>query len=229
MRRIFISYAHNALDRAAAHRLYHSLRASGKRPWLDEEDLLPGEDWARRVRDEIRQCQFFLALLSTRSLNHRGYVQSELRLALEVLDTIPIDERFLIPLRLDDCRPRDDRIARLHSLDLFPDSSYSTAYQRLEAALELPRDAGHRLYINVGLVIPPDIREWPDERLCQYFRTEVRAEARERALRDYENVPVGDPEAAIRIRTEEKLWEVAVAFGVVDRLRNCNPPVFRAT
>lgn len=109
MRRTFISYAHNPPDREVALWLYDDLAKAGHFPWLDEKDLLPGEDWASRVVEEIRECKLFLALLSHHSLNRRGFVQKELRVALDVLDQVPVDERFLIPVRLDACEPRDER------------------------------------------------------------------------------------------------------------------------
>ena len=136
MKRTFISYAHDDHDRQVARRLYRDLLTAGHAPWLDDEDLLPGDDWAARITEEIRQCKYFLALLSATSLDKRGFVQRELRMALDVLDTIPIDERFLIPLRLDRCEPKDQRLARLHWTDLFPNYEVGLhkVYARLTAA-----------------------------------------------------------------------------------------------
>src|ERR1700743_447624 len=98
MRRTFIGYARKDVE--AARQLYRALVAAGHAPWLDIEDLVPGDDWARRITEEIRTCKQFIALLSTHSINKRGFVQSELVVALETLDTMPVDERFLIPVRL---------------------------------------------------------------------------------------------------------------------------------
>jgi TIR domain len=219
MKRTFICYAHDDEDRELARRLYRDLLGAGHAPWLDEIDLLPGEDWAARITKEIRQCKHFIALLSSRSLDRRGFVQRELRVALEVLDTIPVDERFLIPLRINHCEPKDERLTRLHWADLFPD--YDVGLRKVLRALESGRQVPGGLWIDVGVEIPPDISSWPDDRLCGYIRAVLRPEARERASRDYENVPMRDPDRAIRIRTEEKLLEVASRFGFVDALRRC--------
>lgn len=41
--RVFL--CHTAADKPAVRDLYHRLRADGFEPWLDEEDLLPGQKW----------------------------------------------------------------------------------------------------------------------------------------------------------------------------------------
>lgn len=215
MRRTFISYAHNPPDREVALRLYEHLRTAGHSPWLDEKDLLPGEDWSSRIEEEVRACKLFLALISSHSLNRRGFVQKELRMALAVLDTIPVNERFLIPVRLDECDPRDERIRRLHWLDLFPD--YTAGLTRLVHSLDEGRRSAGRLWIDVGVEVPPDIAAWPDRKLFGYLQGVLLPEARERAQRDYENVPLENPDEAIRLRTREKLFDVASRLGFPER------------
>lgn len=217
MRRTFISYAHNPPDREIALRLYEDLSTAGHNPWLDEKGLLPGEDWARRIEEEIRACKLFLALISSHSLNRRGFAQKELRMALAVLDTIPVNERFLIPVRLDECDPRDARIRRLHRLDLFPD--YAAGLTRLVRSLEEGRRSPGRLWIDVGIELPPDIAAWPDRKLFKYIQDVLLPEARERAQRDYENVPLENADEAIRQRTREKLRDVASRLGFLERFK----------
>jgi hypothetical protein len=43
-------------------------------------------------------------LLSSNSGEKIGYVQKELKEALEVLDEFPQSKRWLIPVRIDDCK-----------------------------------------------------------------------------------------------------------------------------
>src|SRR5918996_161270 len=104
---VFISYARE--DKVAAARLYNDLRGAGVNPWIDTEDLLPGEDWRLGIRRAIENSTYFLALMSAQSLAKRGYVQKELRLAYAVLDELPLGHIFLIPIRLEPCEPTDER------------------------------------------------------------------------------------------------------------------------
>jgi len=117
--RVFISYAKE--DYEAALRLHDDLKAVGVSPWIDQHGLRAGEPWRERIEVEIRSANYFVALLSHRSLGKRGFVQKELRYALDVLEEIPPGRIFLIPARLDGCRPTHRALASLHWVDLFPD------------------------------------------------------------------------------------------------------------
>lgn len=117
--RLFLSYARE--DAQAARKLYVELTARGLNVWLDQEALRPGQNWRVAVRQAIRESRYFLALLSQNSVSKVGYVQKELKDALDILEEHPITSVFIIPARLDDCTPADDRIRDLHWVDLFVD------------------------------------------------------------------------------------------------------------
>jgi hypothetical protein len=117
--RVFIAYVQE--DLAFAKKLYGVLEESGFRPWLDKKKLLPGQNWPRAIETAIQTSDFFVACFSRRATSKRGSFHSELRYALFCAAKVPLDEIFLIPLRLDDCLvPR--RISKqIQYLDLFPD------------------------------------------------------------------------------------------------------------
>jgi len=114
----FISYARE--DATAAERLYTDLKAAGADPWLDKKDLRAGQLWKPTIKEAISRSRYSIALLSSRSVNKRGFVQSELQQALDVLDEFSETDVFLIPVRLDDCQPSNHRLKDLHWVDLFP-------------------------------------------------------------------------------------------------------------
>ncbi len=120
MSRVFISYAHE--DLAAARRLYEELRdVPGVEPWFDKECLLPGLEWRPAIKKAIREADFFIALLSKKSLVKRGYVQKEMREALEIRGEFPEGQAYLIPIRLEDCRPASESLRDIQYEDFFPD------------------------------------------------------------------------------------------------------------
>ena len=47
--------------------------------------------------------QLAIACLSKNSISKRGYVQKELKEAISVLDEIPEDAIYIIPIRIDGC------------------------------------------------------------------------------------------------------------------------------
>ena len=71
--------------------------------------------------EAIGGCSYFLAVLSTRSVSKRGFVQKEIRKALEIADTFPENQIFVIPVRIDECVPSFEGLKKLHRADLFPD------------------------------------------------------------------------------------------------------------
>jgi len=86
---IFISYSRN--DQSQAHALAEKLRAIGMKVWMDQESLIPSEQWATEVVEAICECSAFLVLLSASSVESHN-VLKELSLASEKRKrVIPID------------------------------------------------------------------------------------------------------------------------------------------
>jgi hypothetical protein len=115
--RVFISYARE--DTEAANRLYNDLKMAGLEPWLDTQSLLAGQNWKIAIRDAIKNSRYFIPLLSSNSVEKVGYVQKELKEALEVLDEFPKSKIFVIPVRINECKVNDDKLRELHIVDLF--------------------------------------------------------------------------------------------------------------
>lgn len=127
--RVFISYAHE--DYGTAKRLYDDLNEQPcVKPWLDEEDLIPGEKRKPAITKAIKESSYFIALMSSKSFGKKGFTQKEVRIALDVLEEIPEGDIFVIPIRIDDCNIPDS-LKEYHCVNLFP--SYET---RLKTILE---------------------------------------------------------------------------------------------
>lgn len=98
--KIFISYA--SADREKARKLHSFLAGQGADPWLDVENLLPGQDWKMEINKALDETDLVLLCLSRHSVSREGYVQKEMRLALDRALEIPPGEIFLIPCRFED-------------------------------------------------------------------------------------------------------------------------------
>jgi hypothetical protein len=116
---VFISYTRQDIE--SARRLYKSLADLGFTVWLDEKCLLPGVIWEEQIIQNIRKSRFFIALLSRHSISKKGYVQRELKLALDELDRYPSCDIYLIPARLEACEPNQHQMNALNWVDMFPD------------------------------------------------------------------------------------------------------------
>ncbi len=117
--KVFITYVHEDAD--AAHQLFGALNAAGFEPWMDRRKLMPGQNWPRAIEDAISVSDFVLACFSTRAVHKRGGFQAEIRYALDCARRMPLDQVFLIPARLDDCRLPTHITREVQYVDLFPD------------------------------------------------------------------------------------------------------------
>jgi hypothetical protein len=117
--RIFIAYAEE--DAPSAEQIFDAFCARGFTAWLDRRKLLPGQNWPRRIEDAIASSDFFIACFSKRSVRKRGGFQAEIRYALYCANRVPLDDVFIIPVRLDDCRVPARIQKETQYVDLFPD------------------------------------------------------------------------------------------------------------
>ena len=114
--RIFICHSSN--DKPLVRHLFKQLRAYGFDPWLDEEKLLPGQDWNLEIRKAVRSSNVVLVCLSQNSISKTGYVQKEIKYALDIADEQPEGAIFLIPIRLEECAI-PDRLRQWQWVNLF--------------------------------------------------------------------------------------------------------------
>lgn len=126
---IFLCHASD--DKALVRDLYRRLHDDLFDPWLDEEKILPGQDWEREIRRAVNGADIVIVCLSHRSASKAGFVQKEIKLALDVADEQPEDTIFLIPLRLEDCDV-PERLRRWHWVNWFE----RNGYERLRRALQ---------------------------------------------------------------------------------------------
>ncbi len=125
--KVFISYARE--DFKTAKKLYDDLKEAGVTPWLDDEDLLPGQNWKMGISQAIADTDYFLALLSENSVTKTGYVQNELSKALDVLEGYPPDKIYMIPVRIDECIPKHKKLRDLNWVNLF--GSYESCLKKI--------------------------------------------------------------------------------------------------
>ena len=116
---VFIAYSSE--DAVAAGRLYDALHDAGFGPWMDTRKLLPGQNWPRAIENAIETSDFFVPCFSHNSVNKKGGFQAEVRYGLDCARHMPLDEIFLAPVRLDNCRVPKSIQREVQYIDLFPD------------------------------------------------------------------------------------------------------------
>jgi len=120
---------HASGDKERVRELYQNLQNDGFDPWLDEENL-PGQDWEQEIARAVKGSDVVCACLSQHSVTKTGYVQKEIKIALDVADLQPEGAIYIIPVKLKECDV-PDRLNSWHWVNLEDEGGY----ERLVAAL----------------------------------------------------------------------------------------------
>ena len=152
-RKLSIFLCHASQDKPILRELYKRLLAEGWiDPWLDEEKLLPGQDWDMEIEKAVENADAVIVCLSNNSVTKEGYVQKELKYVLDIAIEKPEGAIFIIPLRLDECQvPR--RIRSWQYADYFPAENRDKGYKRLLVSLH-ERESALRLRDKFNNLIP---------------------------------------------------------------------------
>lgn len=119
---VFLCHASGDKDRVRG--LYDRLCLDEVNPWFDEEKLLPGQEWEIEIPKAVRASNVFIVCLSKKSISKEGYVQKEIKIALDEADKKPEGTIYIIPLRFEKCEV-PDRLSKWHWVDYFDEYGYS--------------------------------------------------------------------------------------------------------
>jgi len=139
-RKLRVFLCHASQDKPVVRDLYQKLAAEPWiDPWLDEEELLPGQDWNLEIEKAVESSDAVVVCVSSTSIAKEGYVQKELRQVLNIALEKLEGAIFVLPVKLDDCDlPRQLRDRQ--ALDYFPASNRAAAYDKLKASLKIRKD-----------------------------------------------------------------------------------------
>lgn len=118
---IFLSYASE--DRPVVELLARRLDEGGLDAWFDRDQLMVGDDFEDRIRDNIDKCRLFVPILSRHCLDPNDrFFRLEWKQAVRRADMLPPSRRFIVPVAIDDVPPDSEHldrdIRRLHRLSL---------------------------------------------------------------------------------------------------------------
>lgn len=117
-RQLRVFLCHASQDKPAVRKLYTYLKQRGVQPWLDREDLLPGQDWEVEIPKALFNSDVILVCLSKNSVNKEGYVQKEIVFALDKAMEKPQGTIFIIPVKLEECDV-PQRLSRYQWVDYY--------------------------------------------------------------------------------------------------------------
>jgi hypothetical protein len=140
-RKLRVFLCHASQDKPVVRDLYKKLAAEPWiDPWLDEEKLLPGQDWNLEIERAVEASDAVIVCISSTLVTKEGYVQKELRKVLDIALEKLEGAIFVVPVRLNDCElPR--QIKDKQAIDYFPKSKKATAFDKLKTSLHIRKDA----------------------------------------------------------------------------------------
>lgn len=130
---MFLSYARE--DEGKVRNLYQKLSDAGFKPWMDKKDILPGERWESSIWRAIKHSDFFLACLSANSANKRGWIQKEIKEALDIWQEMLDSDIYLIPVRLEDCEVPES-LCDFQWVNLFEKDGWTQLMKAIQIGIE---------------------------------------------------------------------------------------------
>ena len=118
---VFISYARD--DLPAVQRIKSELEAAGVVTWFDMDRLEAGDDYDRKILNNIARCSYFIPVVSaTTERRHEAYFRREWSYALDRARNMADGALFILPVIIDDTSPVTavvpDRFKALHFTSL---------------------------------------------------------------------------------------------------------------
>jgi hypothetical protein len=129
-RQLRVFLCHATTDKPSVRVLWTRLREAGFDSWLDEENLLPGQEWEAAVKKAIRESDVVLVCLSRYAVSAAGFRHREIQSALNVAEEKPEGSVFIIPVKLEEC-PLPDRLKHLHCSNLVDRNGFDKLIQSL--------------------------------------------------------------------------------------------------
>jgi len=126
--KVFLCHAQE--DKSDVRKIYNELVANGIEPWLDEKSILPGQDWTYEIKKAVKSSDIVIIFLSNKSVDKTGYVQKEIKIALDAADERPEGKIFLIPAKIEECKI-PDRLSSRQWVDLQSEDGFERLMQSL--------------------------------------------------------------------------------------------------
>ncbi|CAG0992114.1 gamma-glutamyl hercynylcysteine S-oxide synthase [Anaerolineales bacterium] len=153
-RKLKVFLCHSKDDKTKVRELYQRLVADGYDAWFDEEKLMPGKEWDLEIRQAVRESDVVVVCLSNGSVAKTGYVQKEIRFALDIADEQPEGAIYLVPAKLEECQV-PARVSKWQWVSLFE----SSGYEKLKLSLNL---RANTVGASISYFIEPQMARIPE-------------------------------------------------------------------
>jgi hypothetical protein len=119
---IFISYANP--DRSRVTPYFEDLENRGFNVWIDYKRLVAGQNWDFEIRKALDAAAVVVVFFSNNSVDRRGYVQREIKLALDQAEEKLAGDIYIIPVLLDQAAQIPDQVKSIQCVKAWEDDSH---------------------------------------------------------------------------------------------------------
>ncbi|MBK8514757.1 MAG: toll/interleukin-1 receptor domain-containing protein [Saprospiraceae bacterium] len=94
--------SHASENKEFAIKLFYDFRNLFLKPWIDIESLDPGTDWNKDIKTAIESCEYFVFCISKISAEKSGYIENEIKWALDEALKRKIKSNYFIPILIEE-------------------------------------------------------------------------------------------------------------------------------
>lgn len=159
---VFISYAKE--NQTIAENYYSWLEKEGFAPWLDIKKLKVGQNWELEIDRALQKANVVMLLISSTSVSKRGFVQREVKDALDNLRYKRPEDIYIIPIKIEQCDVPDYISNKIQFIDNINNENFEHIKNSLLLAAEQ-----QAISVDIGTMFGPyliqnkEIREsWDD-------------------------------------------------------------------
>lgn len=196
---------HASTDKPKVRELYRYLKRRGINPWFDEEDLVGGQDWQVEIPKALATSDAIIICLTKNSVDKEGYIQKEIKFALDKALEMPEGRIFLIPVKFEECEV-PFTLSRYQWVDLTVESGYA----KMMKALKFRASQLERSTVEVskkGIEEENLAREKDAREKAEKARLKAEEEERQRVAKEESEREVA--EKAAREKAEKEFTEKA--------------------
>jgi len=114
--------------------LCQKLKEKGFSPWLDNQNILPGQNRNIEIRRALKSAQFILVCLSHNSLTKRGYLNKEIKWSIDRFEEMLEEDIFLIPVKLEEFE-LPDYFSNIQAVNLYEEEGFEKLLSALNFQL----------------------------------------------------------------------------------------------
>ena len=142
--RVFLSYAKE--DKETARGIYESLVSQNVQVWFDEESLLPGQEWRLEIERAINNADVVIICCSQESIGKNGFINKEIKIALEKSEEKAEGSIFIIPARIEECIV-PERLSKWQWVDLFTANGHEKLLKTLKSVADTLKKPLPRIHV----------------------------------------------------------------------------------